>query len=44
MRVVVAFEENPGAGTTGLDGRMIDRPHLVQAERIVELARRLADK
>ena len=43
-RVVVAFEENPGAGTIGLDGRMIDRPHLVQAERIVELARRLADK
>ncbi len=42
-RVVVAFKENPGAGTIGLDGRMIDRPHLVQAERIVELARRLAD-
>lgn len=42
-RIVVAFEENPGAGTIGLDGRMIDRPHLVQAERIVELARRLAD-
>jgi len=44
MRIVAAFEENPGAGTIGLDGRMIDRPHLVQAERIVELARRLADK
>lgn len=43
-RVVVAFKEKPGAGTIGLDGRMIDRPHLVQAERIVELARRLADK
>jgi len=38
------FEEDPGAGTIGLDGRMIDRPHLVQAKRIIELARRLADK
>ncbi len=41
-RIVAAFGENPGAGTIGLDGRMIDRPHLVQAKRIVELARRLA--
>jgi citrate lyase subunit beta/citryl-CoA lyase len=41
-RIVAAFAENPGAGTIGLDGRMIDRPHLVQAKRIVELARRLA--
>ena len=43
-RVVAVFEENVGAGTKGLDGRMIDRPHLVQAKRIIELARRLADK
>jgi citrate lyase subunit beta/citryl-CoA lyase len=43
-RVVAVFEENAGAGTKGLDGRMIDRPHLVQAKRIIELARRLADK
>ena len=43
-RVVAVFEKNPGAGTIGLDGRMIDRPHLVQAKRIIELARRLADK
>ena len=42
-RVVAVFEENPGAGTTGMDGKMIDRPHLVQAKRIVELARRLAE-
>ena len=42
-RVVAVFEESPGAGTMGMGGKMIDRPHLVQARRIVELARRLAD-
>ena len=31
--VVAAFEANPGAGALSLDGRMIDRPHLVQAQR-----------
>ena len=40
-RVIAAFEENPGAGTIGMDGKMIDRPHLMQAKRIVELARQL---
>jgi len=33
--VVATFEANPGAGTLSLDGRMIDRPHLVQAQRIL---------
>jgi len=42
-RIVTAFEENPNAGTIGVDGKMIDRPHLVQAKRIVELARQLAE-
>ena len=31
--VVAAFEANPGAGALSLDGKMIDRPHLVQARR-----------
>jgi citrate lyase subunit beta/citryl-CoA lyase len=31
--VVAAFEANPGAGALSLDGRMIDRPHLLQAQR-----------
>jgi citrate lyase subunit beta/citryl-CoA lyase len=35
--VVAAFEANPGAGTLSLDGRMIDRPHLVQAQRILAM-------
>ena len=33
--VVAAFEAHPGAGALSLDGRMIDRPHLVQAQRIL---------
>lgn len=36
--VVAAFEANPGAGALSLDGRMIDRPHLVQARRLLDLA------
>jgi len=36
--VVAAFEANPGAGALSLDGRMIDRPHLVQARRILDAA------
>ena len=31
--VVAAFEADPGAGALSLEGRMIDRPHLVQARR-----------
>src|SRR3954467_364911 len=33
--VVAAFEAHPGAGALSLDGRMIDRPHLVQAQRLI---------
>ena len=39
-RIVALFEANPGAGTFGMDGRMIDRPHHVQALWILELAKR----
>lgn len=41
-RIVELFAENPDAGALGLDGEMIDRPHLVQAQRILQLAKRLA--
>jgi citrate lyase subunit beta/citryl-CoA lyase len=41
-RIVALFAENPEAGTLGMDGEMLDRPHLVQAQRILRLARRLA--
>ncbi|HEX2763024.1 MAG TPA: CoA ester lyase [Allosphingosinicella sp.] len=36
--VVEAFAAQPGAGTLSLDGRMVDRPHLVQAQRILAAA------
>ncbi len=39
-RIVALFEENPGAGTVGLDGKMVDRPHLVQAQRILKMSQR----
>ena len=38
-RIVKAFGDNPGVGTVGLDGKMIDRPHLVQAERLLQQAK-----
>jgi len=36
--VVAAFEASPNAGTLQLDGRMIDRPHLIQAQRLLGLS------
>lgn len=36
--VIDAFAARPGAGTVGLDGRMIDMPHLKQAQRVVAQA------
>jgi citrate lyase subunit beta/citryl-CoA lyase len=36
--VVAAFEASPGAGALSLDGRMIDRPHLLQAQRVLSAA------
>jgi citrate lyase subunit beta/citryl-CoA lyase len=36
--VVAAFAANPEAGALSLDGRMIDRPHLVQAQRTLAAA------
>lgn len=33
--VVAAFAASPGAGVVSLDGRMVDRPHLLQAKRIL---------
>ncbi|MDH3350252.1 MAG: CoA ester lyase [Gammaproteobacteria bacterium] len=41
-RIVALFAENPEAGALGMDGEMLDRPHHVQAQRILQLAKRLA--
>ena len=38
-RIVALFEDNPGAGTLALDGRMLDLPHLKQARRLLERAK-----
>jgi citrate lyase subunit beta/citryl-CoA lyase len=35
--IIDAFAANPEAGALALDGKMIDRPHLVQARRILAL-------
>ena len=35
-RVVEAFERAGGAGVVGLDGKMLDRPHLAQATAVLE--------
>jgi citrate lyase subunit beta/citryl-CoA lyase len=37
--IVAAFEAHPDAGVLSVDGKMIDRPHLVQAQRVLERAR-----
>lgn len=37
-RVVAAFENEPGAGTVGLDGKMLDIPHLKAARRTLAAA------
>ncbi len=37
QRIVDAFEQNPGAGTIGIDGMMIDMPHLKQARAVLAL-------
>ena len=33
--IVKLFADNPDAGTLALDGRMLDKPHLKQAERLL---------
>lgn len=38
--IVAAFEAHPDAGVLSVAGRMVDRPHLVQARRVLERATR----
>ncbi len=40
-RVVDLFEKNPGLGTVGLDGKMLDMPHLKQARNVLALAQQI---
>jgi citrate lyase subunit beta/citryl-CoA lyase len=39
--VIEAFKANPGAGVVGVNGEMLDRPHLLRAERLLRRAGRL---
>ena len=39
--VLALFAANPDAGTLQMDGKMIDKPHEVQAKRIIAMAERL---
>jgi citrate lyase subunit beta/citryl-CoA lyase len=41
--VVATFEAHPDAGTVSVDGKMVDRPHLEQARRVLERARGVAN-
>ena len=40
--IVAAFEAQPDAGVLSVGGKMVDRPHLVQARRILERSRQEA--
>jgi citrate lyase subunit beta/citryl-CoA lyase len=40
-RVVEVFEQNPGLGTVGLDGKMLDMPHLKQARNVLAMAEQI---
>ena len=36
--IVAAFEAHPDAGVLSVGGKMVDRPHLMQARRVLERA------
>jgi citrate lyase subunit beta/citryl-CoA lyase len=38
QRIVSLFADNPQAGVVGMDGEMLDRPHLLQAQKIIAMA------
>ncbi len=40
-RIVALFAENAGVGVMQLDGEMVDRPHLLRAQRVLEVAGRI---
>jgi citrate lyase subunit beta/citryl-CoA lyase len=42
--VIDAFTANPGAGVVGVNGEMLDRPHLLRAERLLKRAAQVMDR
>ena len=43
-RVVAAFADSPGTGVVGMDGKMLDMPHLKQANRLLAMAELMAGR
>ncbi len=39
QEIIAAFDADPSAGVLSVDGRMIDRPHLIQAQALLARAR-----
>jgi citrate lyase subunit beta/citryl-CoA lyase len=37
-RVIAAFDANPQSGALSIDGKMLDRPHLRSAQRVLARA------
>ena len=44
QKVVDLFGQNPGVGTVGLNGKMLDMPHLKQARNVLELAEQVKER
>ena len=44
QKVIDLFEQNPGMGTVGLDGKMLDMPHLKQARNVLALAEQVKER
>ncbi|WP_262031479.1 HpcH/HpaI aldolase/citrate lyase family protein [Microvirga sp. Mcv34] len=42
--VIEAFKAHPGAGVVGVNGEMLDRPHLLRAERLLRRAGRFVER
>jgi citrate lyase subunit beta/citryl-CoA lyase len=40
--IIALFAANPGIGVIGLDGEMLDRPHLIRAQRVKARAEKLS--
>ena len=41
QKVVNVFEQNPSLGAVGLEGKMLDMPHLKQARNLLALAEQI---
>ncbi len=44
LRILEAFAQNPGKGVLALDGRMIERLHAEEAQRLLDLAAAIAGR